>query len=69
METLSGHLTATNKKHIKAILDAKMTEAKVNTINYFLTLEDSVYTVKVVQADKSIVFGPKIRTDKATFTI
>lgn len=67
--TLSGHLTATNKKHIKAILERNMQQAKVNRIGYFLILENDIYTVKMMQKDNTIVFGEKVQKSKATFKI
>lgn len=69
MKVLTGHLTQTNKKHIKAILDRNMTSAKVNTITYLLKLENDVYTVMTIQTDNSILIGEKIRRSKATFKI
>jgi len=67
--TLSGHLTATNKKHIKAVLNANLMIAKVNSINYLLSLENDIYTVFTIQTDNSIIIGEKISKSKATFKI
>lgn len=67
--TLSGHLTATNKKHIKDILELNLSAAKVNTINYCLRLNDGIYTVWVIKKDNSIVIGEKVQKSKATFKI
>ena len=47
MRVLEGHITATEKKHIKAILDAKLMEGKIGRKVYFLSEENGVYTVKV----------------------
>jgi putative heme iron utilization protein len=69
MKVLTGHLTATNKIHIKALLKAKLYSGKVNTINYLLRQENDTYTVFVIQKDNSILIGEKIRKSKATFKI
>lgn len=69
MKVLSGHLTATNKKHIKAVLNANLMIAKVNTINYLLSLENGVYTVFTIQKDNSVIIGEKISKSKATFKL
>ena len=67
--TITGHLTATNKTHIKALLNAKMYSGKVNTINYLLRQEKDVFTVHIIQTDNSIMIGEKIRKSKATFKL
>ena len=69
ISTISGHLTQTNKRHLNAILSANLTEAKVNTINYFLTLNNGIYTVKIIKKDNSIIYGAKINIYKSTFKI
>ena len=72
ISTLSGHLTTTNKTHIKAILKANLTEAKVNTTNYCLRLNDGVYTVKIAKKDRGLGFiGNELRVSiyNATFKI
>lgn len=69
ISTISGHLTQTNKKHLNAILSANLTEAKVNTINYFLTLENDIYTVKIIKKDNSVFLGAKINISRSTFKI
>jgi len=69
MKTLTGHLTSTNKTHIKALLKAKLYSGKVNTTNYLLKQENDIYTVSVIQKDNSIMIGEKIRKSKATFTL
>lgn len=67
--TLSGHLTASNKKHIKDILELNLSIAKVNNINYCLRFNDGIYTVWVIKKDNSIVIGEKVQKSKATFKI
>jgi len=69
ISTLSGHLTATNKKHIKALFDAKMNTGKVNRINYFISFINNIWGVTIVEKDNSIIIGEKIRKSKATFKI
>lgn len=51
ISTITGHLTATNKKHVKALFGANLKKAKVNTIKYFLTVENDIYTVKTAQKE------------------
>ena len=67
--TISGHLTQTNKKHINAILGAKLLQAKVNTINYYLRRENDFFRVTIIKKDNSIVIGEKININKSTFKI
>lgn len=69
ISTITGHLTQTNKKHINAILRSNLTEAKVNTINYFLTLQNDIYTVKIIRKDNSVLLGAKINISRSTFKI
>jgi len=65
MKVLSGHLTQTNKAHIKALFDANLSEGKVNRINYQLSLDKGVYTVKIAQKSSEYKSGYQI--SKATF--
>ena len=67
MKTLTSHLTQTNKKHIKLMLDRNLFEAKVNRINYKITFENGIYTVQIAQVDKSYTNG--LQTSKVKFTI
>jgi hypothetical protein len=67
--TIKGHLTQTNKKHIKAILGANLLQAKVNTINYNLTRENDLFRVTIIKKDNSIVIGEKININKSIFKI
>ena len=69
ISTISGHLTQTNKKHLNAILSANLLQAKVNTINYFLTLENDIYSVKIIRKDNTVVLGAKINISRSTFKI
>ena len=65
ISTLSGHLTATNKNHIKIMFDAGLKKAKVNRINYEITMENDFYTVKTAIKDSSYTHG--YQTSKSTF--
>ena len=69
ISTLSGHLTQTNKVHIKAIFQAGLNCAKVNRIKYDIHPDDGFYKVFIVEVDNSIVMREKIRKSKATFKI
>ena len=67
MKVLTGHLTQTNKVHIKALFDANLSEGKVNRINYLLSLSEGIYTVKIAQKSNDYQNGYQI--SKATFKI
>jgi hypothetical protein len=71
--TLSGHLTQTNRQHIKAILAAGLTEGKINRISYQIEHKGlGTYAVKMYVKDRGIVAcgGSKLRMScyDATFT-
>lgn len=65
--TLSGHLTATNKKHIKIMFNAGLNTSKVNRINYEIRIENDFYVVKTATKDSNYSNG--YLTSKATFKI
>ena len=65
--TLSGHLTATNKTHIKLMFENGLNCAKVNRINYDITPENDFYIVKIAIKDSSYTNG--YQTSKSTFKI
>lgn len=73
MKTLSGHLTAGNKKAIKLILNAGLTSGRVNRTDYFITKSGLVYSVEIVTKDRGLIPcpGSKLRMSKAihTFTL
>ena len=48
-----GHLTATNKKHIKAIFAAGMWTAKANRINYEITKDGLEFSVRIVSGNNA----------------
>lgn len=64
---ISGHLTATNKTHIKLMFENGLNCAKVNRINYDIIPETGFYSVIIVQTDKSCTSG--FIKSKATFKI
>ena len=70
MTTLTGHITQTEKKAIKAILNANLMSGKVGIKNYFLSLTDGIYTVKVQQNDRGLmpVGGSELRVSTYTST-
>jgi len=73
MKLITGHLTAANKKAIKAILDAGLTQGKVGRTSYQLSNIDGVYHVKMFLKDRGMIpcAGSVLRvsTYYATFTI
>jgi hypothetical protein len=69
MKVLSGHLTATEKKHIKAILDQKLMTGKIGRKSYWLSLNEGLYTVKVIQNDRGWGWiGAELRQSVYTHT-
>jgi hypothetical protein len=67
MKTISGHLTPGNKKAIKAILNAGLTEGRVNSSDYFLTKENDVYKVKIQKMDRGLIPCPGSSIRKSTY--
>ena len=67
IRTLSGHLTATNKRHISAIFDVNRLEAKVNRIAYRISEENGIYTVKISCNESDDWGRMRERTSTATF--
>jgi len=63
MKTITGHLTATDKKHIKTILINKWSFAKSGLKTYYISQHDNLYTVKIEQRDRGLipVAGSKLR--------
>lgn len=58
IQVIKGHLTATNKKHIKALLDAGMLKGQVNRIEYYLNkVSENLYAVNIPSYEKSILLG------------
>lgn len=67
IKTLTGYLTATNKKHIKVMFDAGLKNAKLNRINYYIIPGDGFYTVNTAIKDSQYTSG--FQTSKATFKL
>lgn len=69
IRTLSGHLTATNKRHISAMFDVNRLEAKINRITYRVSKESEIYTVKISRNESDDWGRMRERTSTATFEI
>ena len=69
IRTLSGHLTASNKRHISAIFDVNRMEAKINRITYRISEENGIYTVKISRNESDDWGKMRERTSTATFKI
>ena len=69
IHTLTGHLTATNKRHISAMFDVNRLEAKVNSITYRITEENGIYTVRISRNESDDWGRMRERTSTATFEI
>lgn len=54
IKVLTGHLTQTQKKAIKVILNAGLMSGKVGMINYFLSEKDEIYSVRTVRVNKTL---------------
>lgn len=74
ISTKTGHLTATEKKHIALMFDNNLMHAKVNTKVYSIfKKENELYEVVIQQIDRGLipVPGSELRESKykATFSI
>ena len=69
IRTLTGHITATNKRHISAMFDVNRLEAKVNSITYRITEENGIYTVRSSSNESDDWGRMRERTSTATFEI
>lgn len=69
IRTLSGHLTATNKRHISAMFDVNRLNAKINRITYRVSEEAEIYTVKISRNESDNWGRMRERTSTATFEI
>ena len=58
MKVLTGHLTATDKKAIKAIMEAGLMKGKVGRKSYFITKSGDVYSVKYTIMDRGMISVP-----------
>jgi hypothetical protein len=69
IRTITGHLTATNKRHISAMFDVNRLEAKVNRITYRITEESGIYTVRISRNESDDWGRMRESTSTATFEI
>lgn len=73
MKIIEGHLTATDKKALNAILSAKLDAGKVGKAQYFVKLENGVYFVNKIVKDRGLipVAGSPLRLSsyKSKFTL
>jgi len=58
MKITEGHLTASEKKSVKAILKAGLTSGKVSKKNYFISINNGIYTVKIQVKDRGLIPCP-----------
>lgn len=69
IEWTSGHLTATEKKAVKAILAAKLTSGKVGRKEYYLEQIGNDYSLKVLENESNDYGVMFQRKGFATFKI
>jgi hypothetical protein len=72
MKVITGQLTQTERKHIRAIFDAKLMQGKINRKSYFIEQNENVYTVSIVENTRGLgMIGEELRktTTKSTFKI
>jgi hypothetical protein len=58
MKSIKGHLTANEKKAIKAILDAGLLHATVGRKTYLIAKEGHEYTAKITVKDRGLIPCP-----------
>lgn len=56
MKTIKGHITATEKKAIKAIFNAGLMAGKVGRKEYHISQQNEVYTVKIIENGRDLGF-------------
>ena len=73
MKTLTGHLTATDKRNISAMMELGLKQGTINKKSYFLSQQNGIYTVKLQQKDRGLIPCPgsplRISAYTATFTV
>jgi len=71
MTTITGHLTQTDKKAIRSILDGGFTEGKVGRKSYYLSQSlNGEYVVLIKQVDRGCgFFGSPLRVSTYTSII
>jgi len=55
IKTLSGHITETEKKHLKLMFDMQITEAKIGRKIYLLKQNADFYDLKVMQNERHCI--------------
>ena len=51
MKVLEGHLTATDKKVVKQMIENNMNEGGYRGTDYFISLEEDVYSLRQVKME------------------
>lgn len=51
MKVLEGHLTTTDRKVVKQMIERGMTEGGYRGTDYFLSIDNSVYSLKQVKME------------------
>lgn len=70
ISTIDGHITPTEKKHIKALFAHDMTEGKVNTKTYYITENKGIYTALIYEMEFSDFDQKRVqRKRKVSFKI
>lgn len=73
MKVLTGHLTAHNKKAIKAILAQNLTEGRVSHTDYKIVQQNGYFEVIMAKMDRGLIPCPgselRLSKYKATFII
>lgn len=66
----NGHITATEKKHIKALFSHKMTEGKVNTKSYSISESEGIYIAHIYEMEYSDFEQKRVmRKRKVSFSV
>ena len=66
IQVISGHLTQTEKVHIKKLLELNILEGKVNIKNYFLDKINDSYKVQIFTPSKND-YGKKIQQKNISY--
>lgn len=68
MKVIQGHLTAHDKKAIKAILNLNLAAGVVNRKTYHLFNNGDNYTVKITQKDRGLIPCAGSQLRESTYT-
>lgn len=73
ISAIKGHLTATDKKHIKALFDSGRTQAKINRAVWTIdkgSPSDGLYIVSKYLNDRGLgLIGSELKRSKYTYEI